>query len=230
MTNTTVKAVVAKVQIGHLTIDGLMMPDGSFAIAIPQVADVFGTSKNTTSRDLKRLLGEGFRPSKTSTELGNQKINVIDLATFEQILTKLDRVGNVKAQSFRDDLAGLALYQLFCDAFGVKRDEIDRQNWLKERQEGKFYRRSLTDAVKVLIEHGHELNYGYITLQTYRSCGLDSDYKAYKAEHKDTGYRNTLNDALLRKVAKFEELVADYVMVDHLDIGSAMQKAARYIR
>ena len=81
-----------------------------------------------------------------------------------------------------------------------------------------------------MIEHGHELNYGYITLQTYRACGLDSDYKAYKAEHKDTGYRNTLNDALLRKVAKFEELVADYVMVDHLDIGSAMQKAARYIR
>jgi hypothetical protein len=226
----TVKAVVAIVDIGHHKIQGLMLPNGDFAIAVPQVAEMFGTSKNTASRDFKRLLGDGFRPSKTSTELGNQKINVINLAAFEQILTKLDRDGNIKAQSFRDDLTGLALYQLFCDAFGIKRDEIDRQNWLKERQDGKFYRRSLTDAVKHLIEQGKQLNYGLMTLQTYSACKLSSEYAIYRKNHKDSGFRNTLDPEKLRSIAKFEELVADYIMVDHLDPESAMTKASRYIR
>jgi hypothetical protein len=230
MTNTTIKAVVAKVQIGHLTIDGLMMPDGSFAIAAPQVANLFQFAKDHASRDMKALLGKDFQFAKTKSELHPKAVNILTLPQFEIVTLELALRGNQSAISLQRSLVGLGLYQLFCDAFGIKFEEIDRQNWLKERQEGKFYRRSLTDAVKVLIDRGHELNYGYITLQTYRACGLESDYKAYKAEHKDTGYRNTLNDAFLRRVAKFEELVADYVMVDYLDIESAMKKAARYIR
>jgi hypothetical protein len=230
MTNNIVKAVVAKVQIGHIEIDGLMMPDGSFGIAVPQIAELFGTNRNTTSRDLKRLLGEDFRPSKISTEIGNQSVNVISLTDFEQVMIKLDRAGNVKAQDFRDDLAGLALHQLFCNAFGIKLKELDLQNWLKERQEGKFYRRSLTDAIKHLIDNGNDINYGLITLRTYKACGLEASYKDYKDNHKDHNYRNTLTDLELRKIAKFEELTADFVLVDQFDIETAMQNASRYIR
>jgi hypothetical protein len=57
-----------------------------------------------------------------------------------------------------------------------------------------------------------------------------TDYKSYKDAHKDHNYRNTLGDVELRKIAKFEELTADYVLVDGLSIESAMKSAARYIR
>jgi len=230
MTNTTVKAIVASVKIGHLTIDGLMMPNGDFAIAIPQIAEMFLDNQSQASQTLKRLMGKDFKTNKVKTEFNRNATLSVPLPEFERVVAKLDRAGNIKAQDFRDELAGLGLHQIFCDAFGLKFEEIDRQNWLKERQEGKFYRRSLTDAIKHLIAPGSDVNYGYITLQTYKACGLDSDYKSYKANHKDHNYRNTLDDVELRKIAKFEELTADYVLVDKLNIESAMKSAARYIR
>ena len=130
----TEKARVTNVQIGLIEVEGLMFPNGSFGIAIPQIADLVGTSKNTASRDFKRLMGEEFRPSKNSTELGNQKINSITINEFEQLLAKLDRAGNIKAQELRDLMVGLSLQQLWSDAFGLKFEKEERQQWVKLRQ------------------------------------------------------------------------------------------------
>ena len=207
-----------------------MMPDGTFAIAIPQAADLFRASRNTASRDFKRLMGEDFKTSSIKTEFNRNATLAISLSDFEHLLIKLDRSGNAYAQEFRDSLASMALHQLFCDAFNIKFEKLDRQNWLKERQDGKFYRRSLTDATKLLIDQGETLNYGYITLETYGACGLLPQYRGYKKAHKDNGFRNTLDDTELRKVSKFEELTADFVMVDRLPINQAMAQASRYIR
>lgn len=41
MTTTTVKAIVAPVNIGRIVIDGLMLPNGDFAIAVPQATELF---------------------------------------------------------------------------------------------------------------------------------------------------------------------------------------------
>jgi len=230
MTNTTVKAVVAPVQIGNLTVNGLMLPNGDFAIAVPQVAELFQFDTNQASRSIKSLLGKDFQFDTAKSELNPKAVNILSLTEFEVLILELVIRGNEKAIAFQRNLVGLALIQLFNDAFGIKFEQTDRQTWLKERQDGKFYRRSLTDAIKYLIERGKQLNYGLMTLQTYSACKLSSEYAIYRKKHKDSGFRNALDAAKLRNVGKFEELVADYIMVDGMEPEEAMKKAARYIR
>lgn len=115
-----------------------MLPDGSFGIGLPQLVNIgFSPSKNTVARDLKRLLGERFNPSKMATEIARAKVNVITLQEFELVLIALDRAGNESARAFRDELVGLSLHQLFSDAFGIKFAEEDRQQWLLSRQKAR---------------------------------------------------------------------------------------------
>ena len=176
------------------------------------------------------LMSKDFQFAKTTSELHPKAVNILTLLEFELLVAKLDRAGNILAQKFRDSLVGLALYQLSCDAFNIKFEKQDRQKWLKERQEGKSCRRSLTDATKLLIDQGEKLNYGYITLQTYQSCNLVTRYREYKATRRDDNFRDTLSDSELRNVSKFEELTADFIMVDRLPLSQAMLNASRYIR
>ena len=56
----TMKAQVATIDLGFAKFDGLMLPNGEYAIAIPQVATLIQSIPNTASRDFKRLLGESF--------------------------------------------------------------------------------------------------------------------------------------------------------------------------
>jgi hypothetical protein len=127
-------AHVTQVPFGNGTIEGLMFEDGSFAVAVPQVADLFMTDRNTASRDFKRLLGESFKTSKAKTEFNKNATNCISLLDFERLLAALDRKGNTQAQQLRDSLVGMSLTQLFSDAFGVKFEAEDRQSYLKQRQ------------------------------------------------------------------------------------------------
>ena len=55
--NGTTKAQVTAVQIGTICIEGLMLPDGSFGVAVPQIADIAlnKCSRNKASRYLKRV-------------------------------------------------------------------------------------------------------------------------------------------------------------------------------
>lgn len=230
MTNTTVKAIVAPVNIGRIVIDGLMLPNGDFAIAVPQVADLFSVPQKNSSRDFKALLGKDSSLLTAKSELNSKAVNILTLTQFEVLVLELVIRGNEKAIEFQRNLVGLALFQLFNDAFGIKCEQIDRQAWLKDRQDGKYYRRSLTDAIKYLIERGKNLNYGLMTLQTYAACKLSSEYAIYRKKHKDSNFRNSLDAAKLRNVGKFEELVADFIMVDGMEPEEAMLKAARYIR
>lgn len=230
MTTTTVKAIVAPVNIGRIVIDGLMLPNGDFAIAVPQVADLFQFDTNQASRTLKPLLGKGFQFDTAKSELHPKSVNILSLTEFEIVTLELALRGNEKAIAFQRDLVGLALIQLFNDAFDIKYEKIDRQKWLRDRQDGKGCRRSLTDAIKYLIDRGKQLNYGLMTLQTYSACKLSSEYAIYRKTHKDSNFRDSLDATKLRNVGKFEELVADFIMVDGMEPEEAMLKAARYIR
>jgi hypothetical protein len=96
----TSRAIVASVEFGFTTIEGIMLPNGSYAIGVPQIATLIGTSKNTISRDLKRLLGDDFCPDKIVTELGNQKVNVVSLEVAEKLIFVLAQKGNSKAVRF----------------------------------------------------------------------------------------------------------------------------------
>jgi hypothetical protein len=146
------KAQVAEVFIGLISIKGLMLEDGSFAVGVPQICEQFNIPQKNAVRDFKSLLGESFTFLKVKIENSRVTMNTISLLDYERLVAKLDRKGNFFAQQFRDDLVGLSLQQLFCDAFGQKFDLEERQQWLKIRQEGKITRRHLTDAVADYIK------------------------------------------------------------------------------
>lgn len=129
----SLKAEVAIVKIGFIEIEGLMDEQGLFYVGVPQASDLFKTSRNTAARDFKRLLGETFKTSDLKTEFNKNKTLGMPLEVFEKLMIGLDRKGNVHAQEFRDNLAGLSLYQLFCDAFNVKCEKEERQDWLRKR-------------------------------------------------------------------------------------------------
>lgn len=106
--NTTKRAVTAKVDLGFAIIDGLMLPNGYFAVGMPQVSEVFQFSNTHSSRDIKSLLGEGFDFVKIKTDLHPKEINAITLAQLFQIALALY---NKKPEKSRLDFClGLAEY------------------------------------------------------------------------------------------------------------------------
>jgi hypothetical protein len=101
MTNNIVKAVVAKVQIGHIEIDGLMMPDGSFGIAVPQIAELFLDNHNQASQTLKRLVaGHTQILFQVKTKFNRATTNAVTLQDFIFIVHQLALSGNEKARVF----------------------------------------------------------------------------------------------------------------------------------
>lgn len=144
----TIEADFAPVQIGTFSIDGLMSETGDFGVAVPQVADYFQFAKNQASRTLKPLLGNGFQFDKWKSPLNPKPVNVLTIEQLERVVFELALKGNVEAINISRALIGLSLRQLFCDAFGVKFEAEDRQNWLLKRMATRKEFRPLTDQLK----------------------------------------------------------------------------------
>ena len=211
------KAHVTKVQIGNLEIDGLMDEAGNYFVAVPQIATLVQIDKNQASRTLKPLLGAGFQFDRLKSELHPKAVNAISIQDFERTLAKLDRAGNKFAQDLRDSLVGLSLHQLYSDAFGVKFEAEDRQNWLIERGEGKEVRRTLTDAIHdYLVSQGKGDAFGYyarITNQIYQGIfGLDANQIREQLGVPDNALtRDYLNSKEIRTVALIEDVVMNMI-------------------
>ncbi|MFB6284826.1 MAG: hypothetical protein ABEK59_13015 [Halobacteria archaeon] len=98
------KAIVATIDLGFDQLEGLMLPDGSYGIAVQQLARVFQTHNNYASQEFKRLIGEDFQPHKVATELtsnnrNQNRKNVVDLKTAKKII-KEQKQKNKKKKGF----------------------------------------------------------------------------------------------------------------------------------
>jgi hypothetical protein len=148
MSNQT-KAIVAEVKIGTLSIEGLMLPDGTFAVGVSQLSELNLVPHKNSSRDLKAILGNGFQFLTASSELNPKKVNILTLPQVEQVVLELAIRGNEAAQTLLRALVGLSLQQLFCDSFGMRFESQDRQDWLTARQQArKNFRPKFTDWLK----------------------------------------------------------------------------------
>ena len=87
------KAQIATIDLGFTKFDGLMMPDGEYAIAVPQVAELFQFPIKHTSRDFKALLGDGFQFTKASTELNPKAVNTLSVKDFALLVVELSAKG-----------------------------------------------------------------------------------------------------------------------------------------
>lgn len=133
-TSKTMKAYVTQVDLGAIEIEGLMDEQGKFYVAVPQISDTFQFPNKHASRDIKALLGEGFQFPKLSTELHPKAVNAVPLDAFDKLVVKLALKGNELAIAQLDSSNSLNSKQLFSDAFGVKFEKEERQNYLKERK------------------------------------------------------------------------------------------------
>jgi hypothetical protein len=144
-----VTAEITTVQIGQVSFSGVMFPDGSYGVAIPQLVTLNLVPPDRSRKQLESLAGMTFKThQKAKTKLNSKAVNVIGLQDFEVLLAKLDRAGNKNAQDFRDALVGLSLHQLFSDAFGIQFEKEDRQKWLENRFKTKHDFRPLTDELQ----------------------------------------------------------------------------------
>ena len=91
------KAVVSQVDLGFTKIEGLMLPDGTYAVAVPQVADLFSIPNKNASRDFKALLGKDFSFLKTKSELNSKEVNILTIAHVTKVIYLLSLKGDDKA-------------------------------------------------------------------------------------------------------------------------------------
>lgn len=81
--NDITKAVVATVDLGFAEIDGLMLPDGGYMVAIPQIVSMDLVPPNRSVKQLESLYGMGFQAHlKVKTELNPKAVNAI---SFHQV-------------------------------------------------------------------------------------------------------------------------------------------------
>jgi hypothetical protein len=210
MSNQT-KAIVAEVKIGSVSIEGLMLPDGTFAVGASQLAELNLVSQDNYNRDLKAILGKDFPLVKSSSELNSKKVNILTLPQVEMVITQLAFKGNEVAQQLMLALIGLSLQQLFCDSFGIKFDGNDRQEWLTTRLQSKHTRRNLTDRLKD-VGYTESIDYARTTLRIYDRMGLLNAYQEWKASNSKVPFRDSITPDQLHDVEWAEKAIARYVL------------------
>lgn len=142
------KAQVAVIDLGFTHFEGLMLPDGDYAISVPQIAILIQSNPNTASRDFDRLLGEGFSPSKKSVEGTKALVNIVDLPTFTKILYTIAKRGNEIADALIQALLDEGFERRFDTAFGKKVDEAEYNERLALRMRRLLARRQWTDVLR----------------------------------------------------------------------------------
>ena len=90
-------AIVSPVPIGNRSIEGLLLQDGTYAIAVPQICSIFQFPIKHASRDLKDILGTGFQFPKARTTLHPKAVNCVTLKDFEILTFELVLRGNSSA-------------------------------------------------------------------------------------------------------------------------------------
>lgn len=159
----SIKATRATVRIGSLTVDGFMLPDGSYRMSLTQTAGSVGKPARSTfdflkSKALKRLLSEAkgtfdFLPEDAITAISSDTYTVdqflVDIGGEEnQGETRIRGVpleivilywhwesfrGNKQAFFLVTGLATETLERRFDTAFGVTRSEADWDERLTQR-------------------------------------------------------------------------------------------------
>jgi hypothetical protein len=131
------KAQIADVKFGKRIIQGLMLPSGEFAIAVPQTIILLPNlaTPNNATKAVKRLLGISNSLLQIKSEINATPVNYISLVELERLVVLATAKGDKDALSLNLDLVGLSLTQLWSDAFGVKFEQKERTQWLEDRDE-----------------------------------------------------------------------------------------------
>ena len=137
----SIKATRATVTIGTLTIEGFMLPDGSYRMSQTQAAEtvdlgVQNVSDFLKSKAFKSLSGESYTPQTSEIEpdntpqRGGTRINALPLEVIRRYWLYQASRGNKKAIALVDALMAETIDRRFDAAFGVTRTEQERDDRL----------------------------------------------------------------------------------------------------
>ena len=124
------------------------MPDGEYAIAVPQVAVLVQSTQNYASQEFKRLLGKGFNPHKSSVEGIKAQVNIINLQSFTKLLYALAKEGNPVADALVESLLEESFERRFDTAFNKKVSEAEYNTRLALRYKRILARHAWTDVLQ----------------------------------------------------------------------------------
>jgi hypothetical protein len=188
-----------------------------FNVLASEVADAFGASQEKPSQWLERLQVKGLVLHKIKALGGDGKTKTytcIALNDVSKVLLALVANGNERARQVMEDMSTLTFYQLASDAFGLKFEKEERQEWMDKRLKGKATRRTLTDA---LMEWGIRTTgqkpegqlYSDITNGIYIYCfrKTAAELKAEKGIKKGQLLRDFFNPKELSQVEALEQVI-----------------------
>jgi hypothetical protein len=235
----TQKATVAKVNLGFTQVEGLHLKKGEYAIAVPQVADLFQTSRNTASKDYRRMLGADFQTSKHVTEFNTNPVNVIDLQLVARIAVELMKKGNKLAESYVLAAVTESIERRFDRAFDKKRSEEEYNARLTARMQGKEARWDLTNAIKAYIDQhqltGNQAKFLYMHATNALYCTLTGEPSMHAIKLKynipinDT-LRNYLSDRDLKHIEYIESLAQRLIDIDDIHPVNAVTQATNSLK
>lgn len=142
----SVKATRATVPVGSLTVDGFMLPDGSYRMSQAQAAQAIEESpvyalRFLQSKDSRALLGEAYtdytpESVEVESEPGNRgqtRINALPLEVVTAYWLTRAYKGNKKAFVLSWALLTETLERRFDSAFNITRAESERDEILIQR-------------------------------------------------------------------------------------------------
>lgn len=196
------KAVVAKVNLGFTEIDGLMLPDGSYAVGASQIAEIFQFDKNQASRTIKSILGDGFQFDTTKSELHPKAVNILKLDQVITVIRYLDKKGNAIASAFTDAILQEGLERRFDVAFNVKVSEDERNKRLALRMSRLLARRLWTDT---LMDRHIKLHGTKPTKDQYKYWTVVVNQQLFNKPHFNCN-RDIMNDDEQKTIELFERM------------------------
>ena len=127
----SIKATRATVEIGGLTVDAFMLPDGSYRMSQTQAAEAVGKDEINArrflaSKSINAIRGEGYTPD--SIESGQTRFNALPLDVVTAYWLYQSSQGNKQALSLVWALLSESLERRFDNAFGVVRTESERND------------------------------------------------------------------------------------------------------
>lgn len=191
---------LAKVKIGIQEVEGLLdVSTDTFYVAVTQVCIQFSVSTTHAVREIKTIPGKGLSINTAKKKLHSSPVYVLTLAQYEKVVFSLAFKGDTEAIEFSEELIGLSLTQLFSDAFGIKFEEEDRQEYLRKRQFQKEVRLKETGCVdRWITRYASEVSVNY---RKWIWCNISGSVNLALTEKKTSYWRKELNlkdDCLLR--------------------------------
>ena len=191
--------------------------------------------KKIASKSLKDFAGDGFNSAKiklSNTFHYKSATNFVYYGEFLTVVKWQAKLGNMQAinilvAGFADSFSDFAY-----KAFGLTLTEKQRQQWLKDRQEGKENRRTLTDSIKdYLLSHPRADKKLYPIVTDLIYLGIFNRRAAeLKADWNETNPRDEMTRKELSYVSEVESLTSRLIDRDGLHpLTAAKEALARLI-